>query len=698
MKKYILLLLSIICAGFIHAQHNYQSENSRISCVFDQDNGSLTGLINKNTGWKVIADSKYGNSFNVRIKLPDGSIYNLNGKSQPKPQVDRNDNVITFTWKNLKHNNKDLNITFVGSVRIDEQEGLLYSGEVKNNSDAVVEELIWPYIGEVSVPDKNKKFNFQHVTYSAMAETSLYPDISNYSGGCSLPVNCFGLLNNDKEGLYISSKDADLTEFINYKYNVVPSDGFDRTLGSATAKKNHAERDNMRIEVQVDRMLFVQPHHDKKLVEVAVTPYTGSWHVAADMYKKWRATWYVTPHRPDWIKKVSAWQQLQINSSDDYLNFPYKELVSYAKDCKKYGVNAIQLTGWNLGGQDRCIPSHDVDPRLGTFDELKNAIAESQKMGVNILLFTKFTWAEVTWDGFPRYKDYVAWTRNLEDCDHGGYAYNTFTQFKGITIRRFKVLCMYDQECRDALKEEFQKCLDLGANGMVYDENQHHAGHWQCFNPNHHHDGPVPLHQGADLLGRDFQEMVQKQSPDFVMCGEGCYDLQAKYYITYARQDVLQIAASRYIDPELPVAIAVTRHNDKNKINTCLRCKYSISYEPRNFKGRLSEIPRMMEYGKKVDDLRRKYSDFLWDGEYRDVLGATVEGKDIVYSVFERLSDRKKAVVVLNTNIHDSVKATVSIDGGGQQQVMVSPEKQNPVAFSGSVSIPPQSAVVIFEK
>jgi len=698
MKKYILILVGVICFGMSKAQHSQKLESGNVSCAIDLNNGALGDLVNKQTGWKVISNPKFARSFTMLVRLPDGTACVLDGRTQQKPQAEITGNRITLTWKNLQCNAKNLNITFVGTIDFNDKEGLIYSGEVKNQSDAVVEELVWPYVGDVTLPAGTERFFQQFVGYTNMATNELYPTSNNIGGSSALPVNSFALFNNTKEGLYVSSKDKDLDEYIMCKYALVPGEGLSRIMGGAWSMKQNEERNNMRMEIPVTRMIFTQPHSDMKLVDVVLTPYTGTWHVAVDIYKDWRASWFVPPHRPDWVKRVSAWQQLQINSSEDYLNFPYKDLVSYAKDCKKYGVDAIQLTGWQYGGQDRYMPFHDIDPRSGTVEEFKKAISESKKMGVNILLFTKFHWADVTAENFASNKDYIAWTRNLEECDHGGYSYNTYTQFKGISIRRFKVLCLSDDECRAALCREFQKCLDLGAQGMVYDENQHHAGQWLCYNPNHSHKGPAPMHRGADLLGRDFYEMVQKQDSDFFMVGEGCNDVQAKYYGTYTRETVTHTAVSRYIDPELPIACAVVDHYDKNRVNSCLRCRYSFSYEPRNFKGRLGEFPRIMEYGQKVDNLRKKYSDFLWDGEYRDVLGATVKGKDIMYSVFKRKSDGKKAVVVLNYNIKDPVDATISIDQSNAALVMVSPEKQEPVAFSGSVKIQPQSAVVIMEK
>ena len=49
-----------------------------------------------------------------------------------------------------------------------------------------------------------------------------------------------------------------------------------------------------------------------------------------------------------------------------------------------------------------------------------------------------------------------------------------------------------------------------------------------------------------------------------------------------------------------------------------------------------------MAYGRKVDNLRRRYADFLWNGEFLDVLGATVKGDNIRYTVFRNLKNGKE--------------------------------------------------------
>lgn len=171
-----------------------------------------------------------------------------------------------------------------------------------------------------------------------------------------------------------------------------------------------------------------------------------------------------------------------------------------------------------------------------------------------------------------------------------------------------------------------------------------------------------------------------------------------QYYGTYTRADYWHEPVLRYIDPTVPIACAVIDHNDLNHVNMCLADRYAMSYEVRNFKGHLGEFPRVMAYGRKVDNLRRRYADFLWNGEFLDVLGATVKGDNIRYTVFRNLKNGKKAVVVYNVDTKKQNAASVSIDGSSRAAGHGFAEKPAPAKFTGAVTLGPQSAVVIMEK
>lgn len=696
MKRIPVILSMMFFSLGLGAQQKYLLENKKMQVEVDLDRGSLIGLQSKMTGWNLIEDEKAACSFEANIKFTDGSFHVINAFSQEHPKVTIQGNAITFVWETLKVGGKQLDVTFEGTITIT-PDGLVYGGKLTNNSDATIEQLSWPFLGEVALPADTERMLFQYMNYTKFGTEELYPREAG-RGWSNLPEHSFTLIHNTKQGLYVSSMDHKLDEYIRCEYETIPTPAYAAFIATATSKKGNGERKLMRTRLRAARMLYLQGHSDKELVPFIMTPYVGSWHNGVDIYKKWRTTWFVAPHRAEWLKHVNSWQQLQINSSESNINFKIKDLSRYVDECKQYGVDAIQLTGWTMGGQDRGLPSHSLDPRLGTVEEFKKAIADAGRKGVKILLFTKFTWADLTTEYHEQYLPNLAWNAERDTCIHPGYNYNTYTQLEGVNTRRFGIFCMMDESLRKKLHMEFQKCLDLGAPGMVYDENQHHAGAMLCFNPNHGHKVPGFIYKGADLLGREFYEMCQKTNPDFLMIGEGPYDLQTQYYSTYTRADYNHEPVLRYIDSEVPVACAIIDHNDRNHVNMCAAMKYSMSYEVRNFKGSLSEFPRVMKYGQKVDRLRKRYADFLWNAEYLDVLGAKVVGNNIRYTVFQNNKTGKKAVVAYNVDTRKTNVATISIDNSNAPLVIVSPEKQSPVKFKGQVEIASQSMVVIMER
>ena len=104
---------------------------------------------------------------------------------------------------------------------------------------------------------------------------------------------------------------------------------------------------------------------------------------------------------------------------------------------------------------------------------------------------------------------------------------------------------------------------------------------------------------------------------------------------------------------------------------------------------------------KKLDALRKRYEDYLWDAEFRDTLQAKVAvagASHADYSVFLR-KDGKRAVVVTNPNMNDPIKATVTLEQpSGRALICASPEKPDGISCDATVSIPPRSAIVIMER
>lgn len=250
---------------------------------------------------------------------------------------------------------------------------------------------------------------------------------------------------------------------------------------------------------------------------------------------------------------------------------------------------------------------------------------------------------------------------------------------------------------REIATKEFQKVLALGAAGWLFDENCHHGPVKYNFAPGHGYMPPGFIYGGDMPMAAQLRAAANKNDRDFVFAGEGHQDWLMQYYpVSYFRIGDGSTPVERYIDPQAPLVVAVTGFDDREKLNLILLDRYIISYEPYNFKGHLNAFPLTLEYGKKIDVLRSKYKAWLWDADFRDTLGANVAADGAHrYSVFVTMSG-KRAVVVINSGRDRSITAKVELPNA-RPLVAVTPEQPEAQPTSGTLKIPPRSAVVLME-
>ncbi len=690
-------------------------ENDELRAEFSRRQGALLRLVSKPTNWQIQQREELGQNFRMLVPVPGRRNNPVLGTEQQPPRVDHeaSSNKVVFTWDRLvtKHAGV-VDIKFVGSVELTEQ-GLVFSGNVINGSAHVVETVSWPCLGEVRRPTGAKRVQALHLSYFAMTKNSVYPTFQSDAGywGTDYPKQLiqtprspFVLVDTDQnQGLYMGYHDTSLEQMVLFTLGLKPGYQQADFLFSGRAP----ETDNIsgypvRVELTAVHLPYLALGETTSLKPIVVQPYSGTWHAGVDCYKKWRETWYKPPPLPTWAQEVHSWQQIHINSPEDELRVPYRDLVQYGKDCAQHGVQAIQLTGWTTGGQDRNNPSHDVEPRLGSHEDLSKAIAEIQKLGVKVVLFNKFTWADRSTEWFRRelvdlavkdpYGDYYV---------HPGYRYQTAAQHVRINNRHLIPMCPVSTDWREIAGQEFLKSIALGADGALYDENQHHGGTHYCFASRHGHRQPAHVFSGDIPLAQLLHEQIRQRKPDFLLAGEGTFDLQlSEYGLSYVRIGKDHVPLHRYIAPDTQIMIGVFGYNDRHVINQALMYRYILSYEPRNYKGRLQEFPLTLAYGKSIDALRRRYPDLLWHGEFRHTQGAKVfaDGEPVDhYSVFVDRQSNRRAVVVVNPKPDDELKISVKI-ANATSMISATPEDPAPSISDGQATLPPLSAVVFMEQ
>ena len=140
----------------------------------------------------------------------------------------------------------------------------------------------------------------------------------------------------------------------------------------------------------------------------------------------------------------------------------------------------------------------------------------------------------------------------------------------------------------------------------------------------------------------------------------------------------------------------VSGFDDREQLNMILLNRCVIQYEPFLYKGRLHDFPLTMAYGQKIDDLRRKYKAYLWDGDFRDTLGADVSADGAYrYSVFVAAGG-KRAVVVISQALDKTITVKVNLPNAGKL-VMATPEQPAAEPTDGTLKIPARCAAVVME-
>jgi hypothetical protein len=692
-------------------------ENDAVRAQFDDRTGRLTGLVARATGWQILDRPDLGLSFQLLVPLPGRRNNPVLGERQPvsATQRDADGQGVVFRWDSVESLHGGRHAIAVSEHLRLTARGLLVTVTIQNHSPYTIENVYAPYLGDLRPPSTNRPFSAFVYDSGSRQEWPLAPTYENQPGyfGVDVPTQFgrppaggtptapFILLRDAEQGLYAGVQQAS-AELVSWHTALHP--GYRDALDSTVPDGPTIAGTPVCTRFAAVHVPFIAPGEERTLTPIILEPYQGDWQQGVDRYTAWRSGWMVPATPPDWAREPHAWLQIQMNSPEDELRFRFTDLLEVGAECARYGVRAIQLVGWNTGGQDQNNPSHLPDPRLGTADELRGAIAAVRALGVKVILFSKFTWADRATSRFREdlirlaikdpYGDYYL---------HPGYRYHTATQLLDINTKRLVPMCFLAEEYLRVCEEEFTQILALEPDGILYDECQHHSPALLCFDPTHGHRPGAPVYAQDRTLITRLRRLAAQTRPGFLFAGEACYDWEMEVYdLAYFRSwDPHHLPLSRYMLPQGQFMTAITGFDDRNMLNQCLLDRYVISYEPYNFKGRLQDFPLSVAYGRQIDALRTDLRAYLWDGEFRGTGGATVteDGRaHQPFSVFRERTSGRQCLVIANYAAARTVRVQAHLAEGRPLARFRRVEDPAWQPVEAGITIPPRSAVVVLEE
>jgi hypothetical protein len=259
--------------------------------------------------------------------------------------------------------------------------------------------------------------------------------------------------------------------------------------------------------------------------ECGISLLKGDWHSAADLYASHMRDKFNSPDNPAWMRAgTTGWNgfvQIFMRKEGEEPTFRYQDLPSVYKRIQETGMDTLHVAGWNYNGFDTYYPDYDIDPLLGSEEELRNAIKKINAMGGRVILYTNGRLIDPN-SGF--YK------KGGDECVCIGKDGNPYIE-RYNTSADFRVACPACDEYGTYLSIQTRKIAeDFGANAIQIDQiSCNHADF--CYDTTHSHPTPASnFLTGVDKELKQIRRTHKEINPEFFTWCEGCHERFGQYY------------------------------------------------------------------------------------------------------------------------------------------------------------------------
>jgi hypothetical protein len=438
---------------------------------------------------------------------------------------------------------------------------------------------------------------------------------------------------------------------------------------------------------------------------VALQVHRGDWHTASGIYRSWYDQHFALPRTRSWLRREMAWQSIILSNSEDVVVHRFDELPPLAADAKKYGITTFEILGWDIGGIDRGYPQYTPDPRLGTPDEFRKALADIRALGVHPLIFSNVQVADTATQVFrDSLKQYTVDGLWAPDWPLYGWGEGTISARAGLTRSNMTLVNPIHPAFRENLIHQYLELLQEGAEGFQFDKTNILAE--LDFNPGLRVPPDKSLVQG---VLDTFQELLRKGrtiDPNLALASEIWYDRAFPYIdVSYLRMGNIDIGSTalRYTFPEWTATIFGESPGDFGPMNNGMRYGLVWALAPRHYNNSVNDpLTRpLAQYVSELIKIRKEYSDLLFYGRFNDTIGAKVQGgTDIRYSVFKSFQLHNKTAACVVVNFGDNPEsAEVSFDDATGKVTIAAPFHENrTAALPVQLTIPPHQLAVIVKQ
>jgi hypothetical protein len=636
-------------------------DNGRVYIALDERTGSLTRLAHALLGISLLDEPRLAESFRLLLPLPGLRGHYIDGRDQRPSSAQVTASGLELAWDVLTSDEGTFDLRVRQTIDVT-GDTVTFGLEIANDTPYLVEEAQSPILGGLTNEAERDDWILQWHQASMARQRRFYAEFPHPGLGAERPTLmhpvdslpwCDLFHPGRRCGVYLGVHD--------------PEPHFSVLVDQLSPNHAHPARWPEPDEVDDGEAIgatlgwahfpFIPPGGSWTSPPVVAHFHEGTWYAAADFYRDWFAERFPLDKGESWLYHEDAWQSTIISYPDDTVLFRFSDLPQLARDAKSYGINVIQIDGWDVGGIDRGFPEYEPDPRLGTREELVLAIADCQAAGVRFLMFANVQSVNTETELFREsLEGEVARDAYGNPSILMGWGYHTVLGYLGPAAPK-QVAMRTEGAFQEHIVEALSRLVDLGIDGLQLDKTSldplvdYRAGA----------DSALAYRRGLVTIMESVKQRGQDRNAEFRLATEGWLDrlvpIADAAYTRVFEQD--HVPALEYTFPEYRLTNCLMGV-DFSLANTCIRFGHIINFECDNLHGSTASRRRLAEYVAELLRLRRGLADILWYGRIAEPLGIHVSDERVGHTLWRGREGR--SALVLTHTAREEVALTVQID------------------------------------
>jgi hypothetical protein len=674
-------------------QNRVSIENTLYRLEVDAENGALCRVYDKVGDLELISEPALAESFRLLLPLPEMEANIILGNEQKLSNFNASEERLELFWNGPLVNPQgafDLSVTM--QIELKDQ-AVVFQIQVDNQTKHKLGEVWHAGLGGLMGLGSRQSTRTVLAKMRGPETSNLFmdfPESMGVGGGgglrfpeyyVSYPVEIgmpwLDIYNGElQRGVYYGCHDTTPRLFV-LRFEMHPGLARNRLSGNWPSEAEiNEQRDQYPPGLVMHWVFFPYTEPGKSFVSppVVLQSHAGDWHEAAKIYRAWFLSNYeIRPAEISWLRQSQAIQDTMFMLPEGNVMLTFAEMPKWAAEAQQFGVNAVLVSGWNVGGHDNQYPNYTPEPKLGTWEELKEAIAECHRIGSKVFFFANIQPVDVS---TVHYEEELSRYRVMDGkgaSTISGWGMGTLGARMGMTRPPIGSCDPGFPQYRQIIVEHMRKLADIGADGVHFDKVI--GRNAVDFNPALTMPPDEAWFRGVLATMEETLDHCRAHVPHFCLGVESPWDRLLVYCDAWwLWHDMLDhLPVMKYTFPEFLPTFAVVQPWDYNNANNAIRYGYQLIMGPVRYSTSMADKQSqpISTYVAELLRIRDELKETLFFGEFLDTLEAEVAACEgpadaLKYNVHRNPKTGKRACVVVNQS-ETPLEAVVSFTGAEQQ-------------------------------